>query len=107
MSGLLLGAEACGAGREADAGLLADAGVAAGIGARASCFSLGTSAYGGDTGDTVVLGSSSGRSDWSSLSSHRAVSVCSSQRKVPHLRAGPNVVRTDPLDYTEMHFGHS
>lgn len=40
--------------------------------AQASHLSPGTSAF-GDTGDAVVLGSSSGRSDLSSLSSHRVV----------------------------------
>lgn len=39
----------------------------AGIGAQASLFSPETSAF-GDTGDAAVLGSSSGRSDLSSLS---------------------------------------
>lgn len=61
--------------------------------AQASHFSPGTSAF-GDTGDTVVLGSSSGRSDLSSLSSHRVMSICScSQRKGLHLCAGPNVTQ--------------
>lgn len=74
---------------------------------QSSHFSPGTSAF-GDTGDAVVLGSSSGRGGLSSLSSHRVMSVCSwrcerSWRKALHLHEGPNVTQKDHLDVDVVH----
>lgn len=80
----------------------------AGIEAQASRFSPETSAF-GDTGDAAVLGSSSGRSDLSSLSSQRAMCVCSwrcdsSGGKGLHLHEGGAKCDTDRLD---VNFGHA